>query len=70
MEATMIVPVFAMAAPDFVNYLPFGFLFALVVAGIFVRITRNPGKLSEKDRRAGLGCFLCALGRSAPYIVV
>ncbi len=63
----MLVPLFAMRPPDFAEALLIGFLLVLLTAGLFVRVKRNRGKMSEKDRRAGLGCLSILIG---PFIGV
>ena len=51
----MVVPLFGMPPPQMLLIWPVGFLFVLLIAGLFVTATRTRAKRSERDRRAGLG---------------
>ncbi len=41
---------------------PFAFVLLILIAGIFVTVTRCRGKRSEQDRRAGLGLLAILSG--------
>jgi hypothetical protein len=58
----MIVPLFGLLPASYYRILIIGFLLVALLIGLFVRATRNRRAISEKDRRAGLGCLSVLFG--------
>jgi hypothetical protein len=58
----MVVSLFAMPPPDVLLSWPIGYLFIILLAGLFVTATRTRGKRSEQNRRVGLALMAILCG--------
>jgi prolipoprotein diacylglyceryltransferase len=70
----MVAPLFAMPPPYVLLFLPIGFLFVLLIAGLFLTATRARRKRGEQNRRAGLGlmAIICGpvVGASLAWVAI
>jgi hypothetical protein len=58
----MVAPFFGMPPPSVLLFLPIGFLVVLLVAALYLNVTRTRGQKSEQNRRAGLGLMAIICG--------